>query len=52
MKLISNNLDKPAIGEIWILLDSRLFGGIESHVIELARGINRLWTQSSSCANH
>ncbi|MDW1550640.1 glycosyltransferase family 4 protein [Vibrio sp. YT-18] len=39
MKLISNNLDKPAIGEIWILLDSRLFGGIESHVIELARGL-------------
>ncbi len=39
MKLISNNLEKPDVGEIWIFLDSRLFGGIESHVIELARGL-------------
>ncbi|WP_256936323.1 glycosyltransferase, partial [Vibrio diabolicus] len=39
MKLISNNLEKLAVGEIWIFLDSRLFGGIESHVIELARGL-------------
>ncbi|EDP60104.1 putative hexosyltransferase [Vibrio sp. AND4] len=27
------------IGEVWILLDSGIFGGIESHVIELSRGL-------------
>ena len=26
-------------GEIWLLLDSRGFGGIESHVAELAAGL-------------
>lgn len=28
-------------GEIWLLIDSRQFGGIESHVIELAKGLDR-----------
>ncbi|MGI9947097.1 glycosyltransferase family 4 protein [Vibrio hyugaensis] len=39
MRLISNNHDIPIAGEVWILLDSRIFGGIESHVLELARGL-------------
>ncbi len=39
MKLISNNLEIPVVGEVWILLDSRIYGGIESHVVELATGL-------------
>ena len=39
MKLISNNLEVPIAGEVWILLDSGVFGGIESHVIELSKGL-------------
>ncbi|MCR9939481.1 glycosyltransferase family 4 protein [Vibrio owensii] len=39
MKLISNNLEIPVVGEVWILLDSRIYGGIESHVVELAAGL-------------
>ena len=39
MKLISNNLEIPVVGEVWILLDSRIYGGIESHVVELASGL-------------
>lgn len=39
MKLISNNLEVPIAGEVWILLDSGMFGGIESHVIELSKGL-------------
>lgn len=33
-----SNYRIPA-GEIWLLTDSRKFGGIESHVIELAKGL-------------
>ncbi|WP_029784939.1 glycosyltransferase, partial [Vibrio parahaemolyticus] len=39
MKLISNNPDLPIVGEVWIFVDSRIFGGIESHILELAKGI-------------
>ncbi|NOH65589.1 MULTISPECIES: glycosyltransferase [Vibrio] len=39
MKLISNNLEIPVVGEVWILLDSRIYGGIESHVVELGTGL-------------
>ena len=39
MKLISNNLEIPVVGEVWILLDSRIYGGIESHVVELTTGL-------------
>ena len=39
MRLISNNREIPVAGEVWILLDSRIFGGIESHVLELAKGL-------------
>lgn len=39
MKLISNNLEIPVVGEVWVLLDSRIYGGIESHVVELATGL-------------
>lgn len=39
MRLISNNREIPVAGEVWILLDSRIYGGIESHVLELAKGL-------------
>lgn len=32
-------MEIPVVGEVWILLDSRIYGGIESHVIELATGL-------------
>lgn len=37
----SNQRDfaEPDIGEIWLLLDSLTFGGIETHVVELALGL-------------
>ncbi len=31
---------KIAAGEIWLLTDSRIFGGIDSHIIELAKGLH------------
>ncbi|MEF1340636.1 glycosyltransferase, partial [Vibrio rotiferianus] len=30
---------KPASKKIWLLIDSRIFGGIESHILELAKGL-------------
>ena len=37
MKQTSNVIIPPY--EVWLLLDSRLYGGIESHVLELAKGL-------------
>ncbi|WP_286298760.1 glycosyltransferase family 4 protein [Vibrio apostichopi] len=42
-----NNVDEPLIkealvpvlGEIWLFIDSQTFGGIETHVVELAKGL-------------
>lgn len=31
--------------KIWLLIDSRIFGGIESHVLELARGLKQFGYQ-------
>lgn len=31
---------KITAGEIWLLTDSRIFGGIDSHIIELAKGLH------------
>ncbi|CAM4336812.1 glycosyltransferase [Vibrio agarivorans] len=36
---ISSNSSQPSQGEIWLLLDSFTFGGIETHVVELAHGL-------------
>ncbi|MEZ9471985.1 glycosyltransferase family 4 protein [Vibrio lentus] len=29
----------PVLGEIWLFIDSQTFGGIETHVLELAKGL-------------
>jgi hypothetical protein len=29
----------PTLGEIWLFIDSQTFGGIETHVLELAQGL-------------
>ncbi|AUI85989.1 glycosyl transferase family 1 [Vibrio azureus] len=42
MKPTSNTISTPSPHEVWILLDSRLYGGIESHVLELAHGLKDL----------
>ncbi|MDF2152159.1 glycosyltransferase [Vibrio sp. CAU 1672] len=39
MKLISDNNQCPVKGEVWLFLDSLIYGGIESHVLELAKGL-------------
>lgn len=32
-------MSSPSSNDIWIILDSRLFGGIETHVLQLAQGL-------------
>lgn len=34
-------MNKIQPDEIWLVIDSRLFGGIETHIFELANGLNR-----------
>lgn len=40
------NVIKPRSGEIWLLIDSLTFGGIETHVLELAIGLKHFRLRS------
>ncbi|RBW66782.1 hypothetical protein DS893_01895 [Vibrionales bacterium C3R12] len=42
------NVTKPRLGEIWLLIDSLTFGGIETHVLELAIGLKHFGLHSKS----